>query len=307
MKRAVFMLALWLSACAPQTQPYQAAPGAEASLDGGYLIAADGARLPLKSWLPEGKPRAVIVALHGFNDYSNAFKMPGEFFRKRGVATYAYDQRGFGASPHTGIWAGEENLVHDLRQCVRQLKKRHPDAPVYVLGESMGGAVAIAALADDAFPSVDGLILLAPAVWGDDAMSPLMRGSLWLLAHTLPFYTMTGEDLRIRASDNTAMLIALSYDPLVIKETRADAVYGLVGLMGNAYRKAPQVKTRTLLLYGDRDEVIPRRPVEQVAARYTAPLAAIYYPHGYHMLLRDLQRERVMRDILQWMTRKKSA
>ncbi len=45
--------------------------------DSGF-IAADGVSLPLRKWLPQGEVKAVILALHGFNDYSNAFTMrPG--------------------------------------------------------------------------------------------------------------------------------------------------------------------------------------------------------------------------------------
>lgn len=291
------MAALLLSGCTPQEQAYLPAASEEAKLTRAHFVAADGVELPLRSWLPKGKPQAVILALHGFNDYSRAFEMPGEYFRTRGIATYAYDQRGFGAAPHAGLWAGEENLLVDVRQCVLLLKERYPRTPLYLLGESMGGAVALAALADPSFPPVSGLVLSAPAAWN---MGPLMRAPLWLFAHTFPFHTMTGEDLQIRASDNTAMLIALSHDPLIIKETRVDAIYGLAVLMQDAYDKAPQVRTRTLLLYGERDEVIPRQPVEETAHRFTAPLDIVYYPHGYHMLLRDLQRKKVMDDIVKW-------
>src|SRR5437870_7543725 len=69
-----------------------------ARFDGAAFIAADGARLPLRSWLPRGEVKAVILALHGFGDYSNAFTLPGEFWAERGIATYAYDQRGFGGT-----------------------------------------------------------------------------------------------------------------------------------------------------------------------------------------------------------------
>ncbi|MEJ0071171.1 MAG: hypothetical protein WDO24_23260 [Pseudomonadota bacterium] len=41
------------------------------------LIAADGTALPMRQWLPAGQPHAVVLALHGFNDYSNAFAAPG--------------------------------------------------------------------------------------------------------------------------------------------------------------------------------------------------------------------------------------
>jgi acylglycerol lipase len=49
------------------------------------LIGADGARLPLRRWLPRGAVKAVILALHGFNDYSNAFAMPAALWAKSGI------------------------------------------------------------------------------------------------------------------------------------------------------------------------------------------------------------------------------
>ena len=50
------------------------------------LIAADGASLPLRRWLPRGEVKAVVLALHGFNDYSNAFAMPAALWAQRGIA-----------------------------------------------------------------------------------------------------------------------------------------------------------------------------------------------------------------------------
>ncbi len=65
----------------------------------------------------ERTPKAMIIAVHGFNDYSNAFESTGGVFQKlpTAIAVYAYDQRGFGgAAASPGIWAGEDNLVSDL-------------------------------------------------------------------------------------------------------------------------------------------------------------------------------------------------
>ena len=42
------------------------------------FMTRDGLALPLRAWLPEdGAPRAVVLALHGFNDYSKAFEAAG--------------------------------------------------------------------------------------------------------------------------------------------------------------------------------------------------------------------------------------
>jgi acylglycerol lipase len=287
-----------LTACTPLSQPVTAVEKSQAALTQKYFITADGTKLPLKTWLPKTEPKAIILALHGFNDYSHAFEGAGKYLSLRGVAVYAYDQRGFGAAPMTGIWAGEENLINDVKQATTLLKRRYPHTPLYLLGESMGGAVSLLAMRDDDAPKIRGLILVAPAVWD---MNPLMRGSLWLFAHTLPDKKMTGEELKILASDNREMLNAMWLDELVIKETRVDAIYGLAELMSDAYARAGEVKTRSLLLHGDHDEVIPRTPIKTVAAEYSAPLKVIYYPHGYHMLLRDLEGKKVTDDILKWM------
>jgi acylglycerol lipase len=297
------ILLLCLTACAPKRQVYHDAPEENAKFVADTFYAADDAPLPYRSWLPRGKPRAVIVAVHGFNDYSRAFIGTGTYFAKHGVAVYSYDQRGFGQSPFTGVWAGQQNLVHDLRECVMRLMDRYPNTPIYVLGESMGGAVAISALADPTFPKINGLILSAPAVWGNETLHPFYRATLWTAAHIFPYHEVTGSDLKILASNNYPMLRRMGWDPLVLKRTRLDSIYGLVLLMDNAYRHVPDIKTPTLLLYGDSDQVIPKQPIEGALERFTIPMHYAYYPGGYHMLLRDIQGEMVMGDILSWMER----
>ncbi len=134
------------------------------TLNGDTFLTRDGLRLPLRHW-DAAHPRAVIVALHGMSDYSNAFDMPAEWWATQGITTYAYDQRGFGKAPRPGIWPGGKALREDLADCVVAVRARDPGVPVYALGESMGGAVVLSSLADPNPPKVDGVILVAPAVW----------------------------------------------------------------------------------------------------------------------------------------------
>src|SRR3546814_15118199 len=81
-----------------------------------------------------------------FNDYSNAFADSGPALAAQGLEVYASDQRGFGEAPHRGLWPGVEALPGDLTTAAGLLRQRHPDLPLYLLGESMGGAVVLAAL-----------------------------------------------------------------------------------------------------------------------------------------------------------------
>jgi len=300
----VALLCLLAVACAPVIKPMGPpveAPHVDEAAD--RLIAADGAVLPLRAWLPQGKPRAAILALHGFNDYSNAFAMPAAWWAKHGIATYAYDQRGFGAAPNRGYWPGTMTLVADLRAAARAIKARHPDVPLWLVGDSMGGAVAMVALAERPMPEVAGAVLAAPAVWGRSFMSPVEKGVLWLLARTIPWYPLTGQGLGRIPSDNVPMLRRLSRDRKVIKETRVDSVKGLVDLMDAALAAAPRLDgPPVLMLYGLNDQIVPENPV--IEAMRLMPKdgrnRAALYTGGYHMLLRDLKAERVWRDVAAW-------
>ena len=313
------LLALLLSACAGQGTGHLSAPAAIGNsvppagpplvphLADKALIAADGAKLPLRVWLPEGKPKAVILALHGFNDYSNAFTGPAEAWAKRGIATYAYDQRGFGQAPLRGRWAGARLLAEDVAAASRLLRAQHPGVPLYLLGESMGGAVAIAAVTGAAGappPDVDGVILSAPAVWGRSAMNVFERTALWTGDALFPGMTLTGRGLKIKPSDNIEMLRALSRDALVIKETRIDTIKGLVDLMDMALAAAPDVKKPMLLLYGEHDEVVPGKAtnlwIEHLPYDARLKRRIALYADGYHMLLRDLEAPVVLGDVASW-------
>ena len=148
MKLAAIALLLFLAACANDNSDssVSATQNGTPRLGDHFILTDDGAKLPLRSWLPDGKPRAIILALHGFNDYSNAFTHPGVDWAKDGIATYAYDQRGFGEAPGRGLWAGSKRLAEDLTLTSRLLRARYPGTPLYLLGESMGGAVVAAAI-----------------------------------------------------------------------------------------------------------------------------------------------------------------
>jgi acylglycerol lipase len=317
---AFVVLAALLAGCSSTPDPGDAFPrpklaavGPMSSLSsqqlaGDRLVAADGAALPLRRWLPEGEPRAVVLALHGFNDYSNAFVGPGGAWAKDGIATYAYDQRGFGAAPGRGRWPGAKRLAGDVETATKLLRQRYPGIPLYLLGESMGGAIAILATSGRsgaARPDVDGVILVAPAVWGRQTMNVVERIGLWL-ANLMPAVQFSPDLLpvRIQPSDNFAMLRAFSADPLVIKDTRADTLQGLVDLMSAALVAATSFDSPALLLYGEHDEIVPRRPmarfVDGLPARAQLRQRVALYPRGYHMLLRDLDGPLLIKAVAAW-------
>lgn len=311
MRRALALFLLMLSAaCAPVVMP--AGPLVRAPILGeNAVVAGDGAVLPLRRFAPEGPPRAVLLALHGFNDHSGNFLTDSlEALKQGGLLVYAYDQRGFGRAPNRGYWAGAQTLASDAAAAARLLRARHPDLPFYLLGESMGASVAIVASAADPPPPVDGYVLLTPALYARGAMNAMLRGGLWLVAHTIPVLPFQGGVGSIVASDNPAALRRLGRDPLVIRQTRVDSAVGLVYLMDAAVAALPQCcrgaqgqPVPTLVLVGARDRVVPQHASR--AALHRLPPGRVrlgVYPEGYHLLLADRNREAVALDVLGFLT-----
>ena len=296
---------MFLGGCAtPFVQP--AAPRQlSPALYPSYAIMADGYRLPLSRWRVDGKRRAILLALHGLNDYRHAFDSTGEYLARRGIEVVAYDQRGFGESDGHGLWHGSERMVEDLRVMIELLRDDHPTLPLYLLGESMGGAVVLAASNGEGL-AVDGMVLVAPAIWSRDSMPCYQRWALWLFSHFVPAMELTCEGLDLHPSDNIAMLQDLGKDPLVIKETRVDVLYGMSNLMDLAVEADTAIPVRMLILYGQHDDIIPRGPtcrwLRTLPGNRTPPVQTLIYRSGYHMLIRDLQAGLVLEDIVRWIS-----
>ena len=197
-------------------------------------------------------------------------------------------------------------MTDDLRDVVALVRAARPGVPVIVVGESMGGAVSVAAFASDRLPDADRVILLAPAVWGWSAQGPLNGAGLWVAARAMGGRAVGTPEFvvrRILASDNMIELIRNGRDPASVVETRFDTLSGLVDLMETASTRLGQTRRPTLLMYGADDQVITKGPMRRALEQAgEAPnLTTAWYPDGHHLLNRDLEAEVVYRDALTFM------
>ena len=302
-RAALIVIALVIGGCAPVVQrPLDPAPTFSGPrLEADHFVSFDGARLGLSHWdVATGEPWAVIVGLHGFDDYANSFHLAAPYWASQGIATYAYDQRGFGRSPNRRVWGGDRLFTEDLRTFTALVRARFPRAIIAVAGESLGGAVAIEAFASDRPPDADRLILLAPAVWGWSSQPPPYALALETGAHVAPAGVLKLPAFvagPIASSDNQEELTARRKDPLVIRGARVDTLYGLVSTMQHAADQIGRVRTPTLYLLGAHDEIIPRTPALAAVRGLPAGSRTAYYANGWHLLLRDKQARNVWEDV----------
>jgi acylglycerol lipase len=309
-RRAFGLLGLSaLSACAPLIQRPAAPAGdfAGPRLEPDTMVSFDGTRLPMTVWPAtdaegrQAEPWAVVVGLHGMDDYAQAFILAGPAWAARGITTYAYDQRGFGRGGERGLWGGEGLMTEDLRAACALIRARHPNAIIAVVGESMGGAIAITAFASDRPPAADRVVLLSPAVWGWSEQPIPNAVALWLVAHTDPGGLLEAPAWLFKThmpSDNIEILRRMGRDKNLIFKTRVDATYGLMNLMQDARKEIGLIKAPTLYAYGAHDNIIPKSAAFRAAADLGPSGRTAYYAQGWHLLNRDLHAGLVLDDVV---------
>ena len=292
---ALVLAALSLGACTPLMIQQAGQPPLGFSgprIEASDIISFDGAKLGLSEWdAVGGEPWAVVVGVHGMNDYANAFHMAAPWWAEQGITTIAYDQRGFGRSPGRGVWAGEDLMVEDLRTVAALARARYPHAVL----------VAAKAFASERPPTADRLVLLSPAVWGWRAQPLPNKTLLWLAAN------FTGSKVyepprwltsRVSPTDNRAELMAMGRDPLMIWGARSDTLYGLVSAMDKAADEVGKASLPTLYLYGAHDQIIPKAAAFKAAAGLKPTDRSAYYAGGWHLMMRDKEGPMVWKDIL---------
>lgn len=296
----LFGLALLLAGCSPASIPAHDRMATPAIVQQPVLHTSDGTELVMEHWLPATHPVATLLVVHGFNEYAGAFAEVGKALASQDIAVWSFDQRGFGRSPYRGLWSSSERMAADVREAASQLRKANPRQPLYVLGFSMGGAVTLLA-AQSGKLDADGILLAAPAVWTSASQPAYQRWAHRLAARLIPGWKPTGENLNIRPSDNRDMLRRLGKDPWIIKGARMDTLHGLVDLMDKGFNAASTLTVPVLLLYGDKDQIIPPKPIKRLWENLPpGKRCFIRYTHGWHMLGRDLNGQEVITDTVNW-------
>lgn len=287
-----------LAGCAEGGSPPAAAPPAEETIRGAETD------LPLARWAPEDA-QAVVVALHGYGDHAvSTYAKAAERWAQRGIEVFAYDQRGFGRNPSNRRWPGDEALIADLEAVTREVRAMHPELPLFVVGHSMGGGVALAAAGEGRIPEADGVVLLAPAVWGGDQLNVFLRASAWTAATLAPDMRWeNGSVVTIRPTDNVELLRSLADDPLRFSNPSGREFMGLIRITDRAVAAAPNDHLPTLVVMGAHDEVIPEEAVRAAYEALPGPKEFAYVDTGWHMLLRDLHAEKVWDLTADWILR----
>lgn len=272
----------------------------------GNFSASDGTEVPYRLWLARD-PRAAVVLLHGAFDYSAAFDEIGPRLAQAGFAALAFDQRGFGATASRGTWSGITRMVDDIVDAGRFLHCRlQADLPLFVLGESMGGAAAVHAAARQNVPRLEGLVLAAPGALASRFRQRLLA---WLARAArslsgdaeLVFERLSGWEL------TPAAAIRLIGDPLVMRRVRPEMLCGMADLALAAVEEARKVTIPVLTIVGARDELVRLACIRRLFDNLEGEKTWCVVPDAPHLLLHWRRSSEIVREAARWIAARSRA
>ncbi len=268
----------------------------------GELTASDGVRLFRRGWLaPE--PRGTIALVHGLGDHAGRYDLTARAMTDAGLSFLAYDQRGHGRSPgRRGDAPGIGTLVEDLKLFVETVvEESTPDLPVYLMGHSMGGLIALRYLQTSG-GDIPRAVVSAPWLGSGTVVPSWMVTLGRLVGRVLPRVSLgtsvdpsvlTRDPERIRVHEGDRLSHARMSPRLFESVETAQAA---------AFAQAGALATPCLFAIPLADRLVDPEATRRLVSGLTPGLhRAFEIPGGRHEPWNDLGRDALFHEIADWL------
>lgn len=273
------------------------------------LTNSHGQTLHLHGWFGATRPDKILLVVHGMGGHGGYYASSlAPFLPPTGIALYAPDLRGHGLSEGRRGDIETFNLYQDdVATVVRWVREKHPDLPLFLLGESMGTPIAITYAASapaDAKPDFLALIACVVAPTVKPHFDEVFR-TLYYLARdrrrtTIPITGREEEGIR-----DLEFIKVLKGDELFNRKVSVRFLSGMSLHMRRASRLYLRLTLPVFMAQGGRDFTVRHPQTKAFFARIASPDKELhYFPEAYHALLNDPEAPQVRQRLLDWIKRK---
>ena len=270
--------------------------------DQGFVRTGDGLKLYWRS-APPAEPRAVVLLVHGLGEHTGRYTHVLCFLAEHGFAAYVFDLRGHGRSEglggHVDAFA---DYLEDLRTLHEHAARSHPGLPVFLVGHSMGGLVALR-YAQQGAGGLQGLLLSSPLLGIARASRPsAARAALGRVASAVfpRLRLATNVDPR-RLSKDPAVGAAYAHDPRVGRKVSARWFTSVARAIAEAHAAAPALPLPALVMAAGEDFLADTEATLRfVASAPTGRVELQVWDGLYHELLNAPEKAAVLRRMRGW-------
>ncbi|MFA7335213.1 MAG: alpha/beta fold hydrolase [Candidatus Obscuribacterales bacterium] len=213
---------------------------------------------PMEAWRDlTVTPWAALLCIHGLSLHASSYASFGKQMGHLGIPTYAIDIRGFGS------WQNQKETTNldfpaafeDIRNALVSIRKAHPGLPIILLGESMGGALALQTAADNP-KLVDALICSVPSRKNQGQKGTNIKAALGFI-YTPNKELLVGPKVIARATNKPEVAEEWEQDPLSRSRFSAKDLNHFHHLMSRNRSKAQLITDMPVLfLQGASDRLI---------------------------------------------------
>jgi acylglycerol lipase len=259
-------------------------------------------KVPYRAWIPVDKPRQVLLCVHGLGFSSASFSEFGRLMAGRGLAVYAIDVRGFGAwMDRPDDQLDFEACLSDIESALHTLRKAYPKTPILMVGESMGGAIALRETSRNP-DLVDGLICAVPSSDRYRKLSSeLIVGARYVTEKNKPMSLDT--EVVNRATADPKLRKEMENNPNNRMKLSAKQLKQFNDFMkGNEDAAALIQNTPTIMLAGFKDKLVrPEGTIDLFNEVSTQDKLLLVVGDGEHLLLEENQlTPEIEQLLLQW-------
>jgi alpha-beta hydrolase superfamily lysophospholipase len=242
--------------------------------------------------------------VHGIAEHAGRYPHVAARFSAAGIATYSYDQRGFGGSGGHRAYLDRWSQYHDdLEDRLADVRAAAGSLPVVLYGHSMGGLIALGyVLAEPSRPLPDLLVLTSPAL--DAAVPRWKRRLADVLARTAPRFAIANTFPKGALSSDPAVASAYLADPLAVHRTTARlgaALFREQARVRAALAGIGSLPVTTYVVHGADDPIVPEWASRSLEGR--ANVTRRVYPGLHHETHNEPSGPSVIDDTIAWILR----